>query len=124
MSDAELGDEVRSFILKYIDSVAQLEALLLLQRSPTERWTLKDVAKRLYAREDDLADPLQRLAVAGLVVRTGDFYSYGASESLNAAVLEVADAHQHRLIPLTNLIHSKPRRIREFADAFRFRKEP
>jgi hypothetical protein len=125
MDEGELGADVRSFVLKYIDSVAQLEALLLLQHSPAQTWTLGEIAKRLYAREEDLAEPMQRLVSSGLAAKAGDAYSYeSASDSLHAAVLNLADAHRHRLIPLTNLIHSKPRRIREFADAFKFRKEP
>jgi hypothetical protein len=35
----------------------------------------------------------------------------------------LADAYAKHLIPVTNMIHAKPRRIREFADAFRFRKD-
>jgi hypothetical protein len=33
----------------------------------------------------------------------------------------LADAYARHLIPITNLIHDKQRRIREFADAFRIR---
>jgi len=35
-----------------------------------------------------------------------------------------AEAYAKHLVPVTNLIHSKPKpRIQEFADAFRFRKD-
>ena len=35
----------------------------------------------------------------------------------------LADSYAKQLIPITNMIHSKPRRIRQFADAFKFRKD-
>jgi hypothetical protein len=38
-------------------------------------------------------------------------------------IARLADVYARHLIPVTNLIHSKPRRIREFADAFKLRKD-
>jgi hypothetical protein len=35
----------------------------------------------------------------------------------------VAALYAANLIPVTNLIHAKPSRIREFADAFKLRKD-
>jgi hypothetical protein len=35
----------------------------------------------------------------------------------------LADAYARHLIPVTNLIHGKPRRLREFSDAFKIRKD-
>jgi hypothetical protein len=35
----------------------------------------------------------------------------------------LAESYAKQLIPITNLIHGKPRRIRQFADAFKFRKD-
>jgi hypothetical protein len=34
----------------------------------------------------------------------------------------VDEVYARQLIPMTNLIHNKPGRIREFADAFKIRK--
>lgn len=36
---------------------------------------------------------------------------------------ELVGLYGRLLIPITNLVHAKPRRIRQFADAFRFRKD-
>ncbi len=38
-------------------------------------------------------------------------------------VARLSEVYRRHLIPITNLIHSKPRRIREFADAFKLRKD-
>jgi hypothetical protein len=35
----------------------------------------------------------------------------------------LAHTYSRHLIQVTNLIHTKPRRLREFADAFKIRKE-
>ena len=49
MADELVPDDLRDFILRHIDSVAQLEALLLLRASPDEDWDVGKTAKRLYA---------------------------------------------------------------------------
>ena len=48
MVDQPLPDEITAFLLTHIDSIAQLEALLLLRASPRLEWSAETVAKRLY----------------------------------------------------------------------------
>jgi hypothetical protein len=40
--------DITEFIIEKIDSVAQLEALLLLRNSPEEKWSVHVLSKRLY----------------------------------------------------------------------------
>jgi hypothetical protein len=86
MADEPIPDDLREFILGHIDSIAQLEALLLLRRNPGTTWNASSVAQRLYVSEGEATD-------------------------------------SRHLIPITNMIHGKPRRIREFSDAFKFRRD-
>ena len=119
--------DLQQFILKSIDSIAQLEALLLLAGRPDERWGVPAIAARLYVREPEVQGILERLAAEGLVAAEGDPVGYRyapASPELAALVKRVADAYRKHLVPVTNLIHAKPRtRVQEFADAFKLRKD-
>lgn len=116
--------EVQDFILRYIDSVAHLEALLLMWRDPAARWDAASMAKRIYTTELDAAELLARLTADGFIRVADDRYQYEcADRSLQETVVRLAAAYSRYLIPVTNLIHSKPRRIREFAEAFKFRKD-
>ena len=81
------------------------------------------MAKRLYAAPSDMAAALGRLADDGFLVRDSERYRYARRSDRDAAVEALAEAYAHYLIPITNLIHSKPRHIREFSDAFKFRKD-
>jgi hypothetical protein len=124
MADEPIPDEVRDFILRHIDSVAQLEALLLLRANPGESWTVGGAAKRLYAGEPEIADVLTRLCEDGLVSVADSIYRYDAATAGQRSLVDrLADVYSRHLIPVTNMIHAKPRRIREFADAFKFRKD-
>jgi hypothetical protein len=124
MSDKFLPDDVRRFILEHIDSVAQLEALLLLHQYAEQNWAIGAVAKRIYASETTAGDALAQLAAAGLCVCGDQFFRYCPSSEEQAATIDrLCEVYAQYLIPVTNLVHSKPVRIQKFADAFRFRKD-
>ena len=120
MSQELLSDDVKDLIRRHIDSVAQLEALLFLRARPGELWDAATTAIRLYAPADGMARSLDRLHTDGFLQRDGDRYRYECSDELRRRVDRLAAAYVSHLISVTNLIHSKPKDIREFSDAFRF----
>jgi hypothetical protein len=115
---------LRDFIVRYIDSIAQLEALLLLRANPADEWTPAEVAARLYTSEQDAAEVLARLCDDALALCNEGIYRFGCETTeLRDLVDRLAETYSQQLIPVTNMIHAKPRRIRQFADAFKFRKD-
>jgi hypothetical protein len=124
MVDDLIPADVRDFLVNYIDSIAQLEALLLLRASPGERWTAEVVASRLYVDAPVAEAELARLCAHSLISCQDSVYSYaGNNAELNSVVDRLAVLYARHLIPVTNLIHAKRGRIREFASAFRLRKD-
>lgn len=123
MSHEPVPTDVREFIEHYIDSVAQLEALLFLRAHADDHWDVPSTAKRLFAPEHEIARALEKLAIDGFLKRIGGAYSYDCGEEMRRKVDRLADTYRRFLIPVTNLIHAKPRGIREFSDAFRFRRD-
>jgi predicted ArsR family transcriptional regulator len=123
MADESIPDDVRDFILRNIDSIAQLEALLLLRAQPGG-WTTDRVAQRLYTNEQDIFEVLTRLAADGFLSVQNHVYRFEcATPEQQAMVDRTADVYRRQLIAMTNMIHAKPRRIRQFADAFKFKKD-
>lgn len=119
-----IPDDLRDFILRHFDSIAELEALLLLRANPKEEWTVAATSARLYAGEAEVAKVLARLSEDGFLTCANDIYRYQCRDAeLQRQVDRLAEAYAKHLIPVTNMIHAKLRRIREFADAFRFRKD-
>lgn len=121
----DLPPQVRDFVERHIDSVAELEALLLLRSSPADEWTVRQLAGRLYTEEAVTAEALTALHRRGLLAREGQSYRYmPASAALRGDVDALAGSYPRFLIRITNVIHSKPRTsLREFLDAFRLRDE-
>lgn len=116
--------DLQNFILRHFETITQLEALLLLRANPRPDWTVPNITMRLYTSEADVAVALTRLCGDGFLICEDDVYRYEcADDALKAQVEQLAEFYASHLIPVTNLIHSKLRRIQEFAGAFRFRKD-
>lgn len=128
MTDELIPAEVERFILKNIDSIAQLEALLIMAGHAREWWTVEAVTRRIYISEADTAAVLARLQNARLIVadeNTPRRYRFQPeSEELAGLVSQTAAIYARHLVPVTNLIHSKATtRVQQFADAFKLRKK-
>ena len=128
MADDLIPDDVRQFIVDKIDSVAELEGLLLLSRHPETEWSVQALAQRLYATQQQTENVLTHLYALGFLKATeGKSLSYHyqpISNNLAEMVDRVAEVYTKYLVPVTNLIHSKHEtRIQQFADAFKLRKK-
>jgi DNA-binding IclR family transcriptional regulator len=122
----EIPEPVRRFIVEAVDSVPELEALLLLRAHADRTWSVEDAGARLYVSPTMASHLLNALAARGLLERDGERYRYGpARPELDHVVGDLAATYATKLIAVTRLIHAKPAAsVRQFADAFRLRKEP
>ena len=121
--DEPVSLPLRAFLLDHIDSVAQLEALLLLRRE-AKPLPLGAIARALYVPEATAAEELAALGVRGLLAVEDEAWRYAPSTPETAAMVdELAATYARALIPVTNIVHGNPLRLRRFADAFRFRKD-
>lgn len=129
MIDEIIPEDVKQFILQHIDSVAQLECLLLLQADPQISWSAATIAKELYINEAQAEALLAQLSAQGTLVKIEDnlpiLYRYQPkSPEVEHMMVRVVSLYKQYLVPITHLIHSKPKtRVQEFADAFRIRKD-
>jgi hypothetical protein len=123
VADDGVPAELRDFIARHIDTVGQLEALLLLRDNAARHWDPPQLAGRLYVSESEAAAILAHLVEQGLVVVEGTAYRYDAQSQQAPLIARVAEAYARQLIPITKLIHAKPHRIRAFSDAFKLKRD-
>lgn len=124
MADEVIPPDVREFILRNIDSIAQLEALLLLLQQPGVKWSAASLSEHLYIETDEAAEVLQHLCEAGLAGCDDAIYWFNdAPTGQTEVVRRLAELYSSHLIPVTNIVHAKPSSIRKFAAAFKFRKD-
>lgn len=119
-----ISDDLKRFITTHIDSISHIEALLLLRESYPKAWSAQTLADRIYVHERLAGAVLTRLRDDGLASLGPDGYCFGCDTPQKEVLVKwLAEAYRTYLIPVTNLIHNKPPRIQEFADAFRLRRD-
>ena len=125
MASGDIPSEVRRLILEAIDSVPELEALLLLRDTPGQCWTPESASRRLYVSETVAAYALNVLTARGFLEQTAEGFLYHpVSAELAEAVGAVARTYASNLVAVTQLIHAKPGpSVQDFARAFRLRKD-
>ncbi len=124
MADDPIPAEVREFIHTYIESIADLEALLLLARTIGTKSTAASVAEQLYIDEAQAGEVLERLCAGGLArCQDGRFWFNDGPDGPRTIVERLAELYTSHLISVTNLVHSRPSGARAFAAAFKFRKD-
>jgi hypothetical protein len=116
-------DDIRDFILKHIDSVAQIEALLLIWSSPEERWGLRQIAARIYTSDTEAAKALGGLSAEGLLVCVDGIFSLNKSAENVEMIRKLQEVYARYLIPVTDVIHSRSSSAPSTAGAFRLPKD-
>ena len=120
--------EVYDFIRERIESVPHLEALLLLWNSRPQPWSVENLAKRLYIPRERVLVLLADLAREDLVATVEgppENYEYTSGSIEQDQLIAAVDAtYRREVVRVATLIHSRPpSAVRDFARAFRFKKE-
>lgn len=124
MADDPIPDDVRTLLVRHFESVSELEALLVVVRDP-RRWTAPELARALVINEDHAGTLLAALVRMRLVaVVDGAYLFRPAKRRERAAVEELAGLYDRYRLRIMNIVFSKPSEpLREFADAFRLRRD-
>lgn len=129
MSQSKISEEeVYRFILNQIDSVPHMEALLLLWENRPKEWSDAEIAKRLYVTADFarniMSDLVRRRLVAAGTQPPRQYWYELKSEDQDRLVETVAATYRRELVRVSTFIHAKASSaVRDFADAFRFKRE-
>jgi hypothetical protein len=115
------------FLEENIDTVPQLETLLMMHEDQSRTWLVADVASRNYTSESRAMDTLNALHRRGLVSSEESparFRFNSAKEEFRALVGDLAGCYQRNLSLVTAFIHAKPSAsVKEFARAFDMKKD-
>ena len=128
MTSPEIPARVLQFLAERIDTVPQLEALLLLWESPQRLWSDEELAGRIYVGRQVAAtilQALQRQQLATAEPAATVRYRYNPQWDPSGEIMpEVAATYRRHLVPLATFIHSRASTaVREFARAFDLKKD-
>lgn len=128
MAADDIPEEVKRFMTEYINSLFQLETLLLLYEKKEVDWSVEDTDRQLHMGSQLAGKLLADLHARGLLSlrETPDrLYRYSPSTvQLDQAVSALAMAYKERRVSVISFLFSRPLdKVRSFADAFRFRRD-
>jgi len=120
--------DVYEYILEKLDSVPHLEAAILLWNSRPVGWTAEELASRIYVPPERVAEILQDLLRQQLIQQSAASpprFSYlPRNDEQNEWMFRVDTAYRREIVRISTMLHSKASpSVREFARAFRFKKD-
>ncbi len=124
MQEAGIPAPVRRFIAGHIESVGQLEVLLLLRAAADKDWTSEEVARAVVTQPGSALGWLDRLTSDGLLAKSGNQYRYcPPNDHAEQAIDELAESYAKYRVAVIGLIFSKPsEQVRDFPEAFRLKR--
>jgi hypothetical protein len=130
VSESGFSKELDVFIAAEIQSLEQLEILLLLSGNPHKWWTAKGVYDVIKSSLPSVENRLNDMVSRGMLTREVDSearYQFApAVEAVWRIVSELREAYKERPVKIVQAIYSKtatPDGVQEFARAFRVRRD-
>lgn len=127
MAESDIPPEILRFLEANIDTVPELETLLLMSRAPERGWVVAEVASHNYITQQRAEDTLNALHRRGLASREATpptFRFTPASADIRELVANLDRCYRANLARIATFIHSKPSAsVREFARAFDLKKD-
>jgi hypothetical protein len=121
-------NQVDAFIREYLETVPQLEALLLFWRHHPKAWTCADLSRQLYIASEicqQILDHLLHNKLISMPSHSGDQYELQLSEPHRRELLTALEnTYRHELIRVSKMIHENASPgLRDFARSFRIKKD-
>jgi hypothetical protein len=123
-----IPERVLQFLSERIDTVPQLEAVLLMWQQAARNWSAEEIAARVYVSPREAEALLEALRRGQLVAATpeeaGRYRYDGEWDPSGERIAELAAVYARNLVQVATFIHSRgSSSVREFARAFDFKRE-
>lgn len=125
MATSRLPEDVKIILTDHIDSVGQLQVLLVFFNKPNMLWTAQSLSQELRGHETIINHQLHSLEASGYIeqLRPGEFAFTKKAEMLAKASL-LHDAYRDMSVAVIAHIYDKPNeKLQGFADAFKLKKD-
>lgn len=120
----EIPERLRLFLRKNVNSVSLLDVLFLLKRDAQKKWTPEEVSAEMRTNKSYATSQLAELVALKLVSTSEKTYSYDPQPSDLEVIDELERLYNSRRSTVIGFIYSQPiDSIRDFADAFKIKKD-
>lgn len=117
--------EFVEFVRRSLASVSELEILVLLFKNPNNKWTVESISEVRRSSVHLTQGCLRALSSHGLIKMTDGIYRYEPiNEIVHDYVVKLVELSGTHLTAMISLIYdSKIDKIKDFADAFKLRRD-
>lgn len=125
MANNPLTNELQQFMARYIHSVEQLEILRYLSENQDRSWPESEVFKIIQSSHASVTANLRHFVDEGILVQDSqETYRFApSSPELARMALELVESYRIRRVTVVEALYlMPPDAVRQFADAFRLRK--
>ena len=124
MPDDPLPSAVMQFLARHIATVEELEILLLLAKDGGKAWHAEEIYQVVKSSRKSVEQGLAKFIAAGLVTTAGTTFSIGPLSG-DSIIHELARRYREMPVRVIATIYQRPRdSVQDFADAFKFRRNP
>lgn len=131
MEFEEFPEDVLQFLMDHIDTVPQLETVMLIWESAPRSWTVDELARRVYVPADEAARVVQHLERKKLIVPahtstgTGSpAWAFAQDGNDAAMVARLAAVYRRHVVRVAQIIHEKASPgVLAFARAFQIKRD-
>ncbi len=126
LATSRLPIDVKELLTNHIDSVGQLEVLLIFFNNPDKNWSPVSISQELRTNVTSAANQMAKLAANGFIKNvSGDLYIYDpTTEELRMKVDHLHLAYKEMSVAVISFIYEKPSdKLKGFADAFKLKKD-
>lgn len=120
----EIPERLRLFLRKNVNSVSLLDVLFLLKQDAQKKWTPEEVSREMRTNRSYATSQLAELVALKLVSTSENTYSFAPQSSDLEVIDELERLYNSRRSTVIGFIYSQPiDNIRDFADAFKIKKD-
>lgn len=120
----KVDPEVKHFLFSCIDSVEQLEVLLLLYHDPGKSWSAEEISRELRGSSASAANRLRSLQKLGLAEDSQGRYRFSTLDPTLLGILgRLSELYKTQRHGVLALIFSPLKRARDFANGFKWKKD-
>lgn len=123
----DVSEEIKQFLFSHIDSVEQLEMIVLMRQHKDKSWTARSISDELRTSAASVSNRFTVLRSIGIIEANEDSISFTyrpKTPELERLIDDLVETYKVRKHTVLQLIFSPMKRARNFADAFVIGSDP
>lgn len=124
--ETSIPQHLKEFLIECIESVSQLELLLIIFKTQNKKWNAAAMAREMRTHPSTALKQMNILSDKGILRKESeDTFIYTPENSeLHKKLVDLSELYNERPVAIVTFIYKSPtEKLKGFADAFKFKKD-